>query len=284
MAQIFNYTDYRKFLKDRFSEIKSADRKFTYRYIASQVGFNSAGYFTQVLQSKSNLSERLILSIALLFGLKKRESRYFSMMVHYNQATTHEEKKQYFERMLGFKKGRVTTIDPDKYIFYDRWYYSAIRAVLHYHNFAGDYKKLARAIVPNITPAEARKAVRILEELHLITRNDAGRYSLTDKHITTGLNMDSVILNNFVINTLDIAKDALYRFDNEQRSYSALTLSISEQGYRLIKNRIDNFRKEIVEIVKNDSSVDRVYQINFQIFPLTPVAKTAKAEREIAHE
>jgi uncharacterized protein (TIGR02147 family) len=178
----------------------------------------------------------------------------------------------------------VTTIDPAKYIFYDRWYYSAIRAVLHYYNFVGDYKKLARAIVPNITPAEAKKAVRILEELNLIIRNDDGRYSLTDKHITTGLNTDSVIINNFVINTLDIAKDALYRFDKEQRSYSALTLSISEQGYQLIKNRIDNFRKEIVEIVKNDCTVDRVYQVNFQIFPLTPVSLTANAEKEAAHE
>jgi uncharacterized protein (TIGR02147 family) len=268
---VFNYTDYRKFLRDRIAELKAVDKKFTYQFIAHSAGFKSPGFVTQVLQGKSNLPDRFISELADLLQLKKREARYFELMVRYNQAKSHVEKKKYFEKMTVFKKGRQRTLDPDEFLFYDKWYYSAIRAILNYRKFDGDYKKLAKAVVPAIKPAEARKAVAVLEQLGLIARDRNGRYELTDKHITTGLDTDSVVINNFVVNTLEIAKDALYTFPKDKRRLSALTLSVSEEGFRDIRKRIDEFRAELVERVQKDRGIDRVYQVNFQLFPLTDV-------------
>jgi uncharacterized protein (TIGR02147 family) len=273
MSTIHNYTDYRKFLHDRFVELKADNKHFTYRYIAAQAGFKSPGFFTQVLQSKSNLSDRLIPSLARVFCLKPRDSHYFELMVHYNQSTSHVDKRLYFGKMVACKKAQVNTIAPDAYEFYDKWYYSAIRAIVHYNPFEGDYKKLARMVIPSITAAEAKKAIAVLCRLGFIERSDAGVYTITSKNITTGLNTDSVIINNFLINTLDIAKDAFYKFPKEKRSFSALTASVSDAGYEMIKKRIDEFRSELVELVKTDKEVDRVYQINFQLFPMTEVDK-----------
>jgi uncharacterized protein (TIGR02147 family) len=266
---VFNYTDYRKFLKDRVTELKAADKTFKQKAIAQQVGFKSPGFFTQILQGKSNLPERLISGMAEALKLKKMEARYFRLMVQYNQAKSHEKKKQFFEKMTGFKKGRKQTLDPEAFEFYDKWFYSAIRAVLDYHTFKGDYKELARMVMPSITPAEARKAVSVLEKLGMIKKGTGKDYRLTSKHVTTGLDTDSVVVNNFVVNTLEIAKDALYKFPRDKRRLSALTVSVSGEGYKQIQNRIDEFRKELVAMVENDRGIDRVYQVNFQIFPLT---------------
>jgi len=273
MSQIYNYTDYRKFLRDRFAELKAENGYFTYRYIAAKAGFRSPGFFTQVLQSKSNLSDRLIPSLSQVFCLKPRDSHYFELMVHYNQAVSHVDKRYYFGKMVASKKGQVNTIGPDAYEFYDKWYYSAIRAILHYRPIDGDYKRLAKMVIPSITPAEAKKAIAVLCRLGFIEKSDADVYTITSKNITTGLNTDSVVINNFLINTLDIAKDAFYKFPKEKRSFSALTASVSDAGYEMIKKRIDEFRSELVELVKTDKGVDRVYQINFQLFPMTQVDK-----------
>jgi uncharacterized protein (TIGR02147 family) len=273
MVSIFDYTDYRKFLKDCYEQRKAQHPEFTYRHLAAKAGFQSPGFFTQVLQAKSDLSSRLIPSIAEAFGLKPMEFRYFELMVRYNQADTHEEKKSFFERMIRYKKGNVRTINPDEYEFYDKWYYSAIRAALHYYRFDGDCRKLARMVAPAITPAEAKKAVAVLERLGLIQKNDTGVYELTQTHITTGLSTDSIVINNFVINTLEIAKDAFYRFPKDSRSFSALTLSVSAGGYEQIKRRADAFRQEIIDLVKADTDIDRAYQVNIQIFPLSPLSK-----------
>jgi uncharacterized protein (TIGR02147 family) len=273
MLPIHDYTDYRKFLQDRFAEMKAKHNHFTYRHVAAKAGFKSPGFLTQVLQSKSNLSDRLIPCLARVFDLKPRDSHYFELMVHFNQAVSHEEKKHYFGKMAACKKSKVNTIGPDAYEFYDKWYYSAIRAIVHYEPFSGDYKKLARTVIPSITVAEARKAVGVLLRLGFIDKSESGVYTITDKNITTGLNADSMVINNFLINTLDIAKDAFYKFPKEKRSFSALTASVSGEGYEMIKKRIDEFRSELVDLIKTDTGIDRVYQVNFQLFPLTDVDK-----------
>lgn len=274
MVSVFDYTDFRKFLRDRFAETKARDKSFTYRRLAALAGFKSAGFFTQVLQGSTNLSDAMIPRIAAAFELQKREAAYFGWMVRYNQTSSHDEKKYFFVRMAAFKKARVRTVDPESYDFYDKWYYSAIRAILHYHQFdGGDFKSLARMVVPSITPAEARRSVSVLERLGFIAKGPEGNYVLTDKHVTTGLETESIVINNFVINTLDIAKDAFYRFPKDKRNFSALTLSISDEGYNKIVEQCAEFRKTIVEIVQGDKNIDRVYQMNLQVFPLTGAGK-----------
>ncbi|HON11363.1 MAG TPA: TIGR02147 family protein [Chitinispirillaceae bacterium] len=276
MANIFDYTDYRKFLKDRSAYLKAANQNITYRYIAKTAGFKSAGFFSQVLNGSCNLPDRFIGSIAEIFQLRKREARYFELMVHYNQSENHDEKKRYFGKMVAFKKGRVKTIEPDAYAFYDRWYYSAIRAILNYYKFYDDYFKLSKMVIPHITAAEAKKAISVLERLGLIRRCSEGYYRLTENHITTGHDTDSVVINNFVLNTLDIAKDALYRFEKKDRNFSSLTLSISQNGYEKIRQKVEDLRAELVDLVKEDSGIDRVIQVNFQIFPLTDTKSSSE--------
>jgi uncharacterized protein (TIGR02147 family) len=275
MVEIFDYTDFRKFLKDRAVYLKTVDQPISYRYIAEVAGFKSAGFFTQVLNCSCNLPDRFIEKIAQVFQLKKREAKYFELMVHYNQSENHDEKKGYFGKMVAFKKGRVRTIEPDAYAFYDKWYYSAIRAILNYHDFEGDYSNLSKMVVPHISAAEAKKAITVLERLGLIKNKDGtGHFVLTDNHIATGINTDSVVINNFVLNTLDIAKDALYRFSKNERNFSALTLSVSKNGYETIKQKIEALRAELIDVVKKDTDIDRVIQVNFQIFPLTDTNTT----------
>jgi uncharacterized protein (TIGR02147 family) len=277
MVDIFDYTDYRKFLKDRAEYLKSTKQPISYRYIAEFAGFKSAGFFSQVLSSACDLPDRFIDKIAEVFQLRKREARYFELMVHYNQAENHDEKKTFFGKMVTFKKGRVKTIEPDAYAFYDKWYYSAIRALLNYITFDGDFFALSKMVIPHITAAEAKKAINVLERLELIEKDTTSNiYKLTSNHISTGLNTDSVVINNFVLNTLDIAKDALYRFSKKDRCFSALTLSVSQQGFDTIRQKIDSMRAELIDLVKHDTNIDRVVQVNFQIFPLTETDKTSE--------
>lgn len=274
---VFDYSDYRQFLRDKFAELKDKNRTFTYRFIATQAGLRSPGFLTQVFQGKSNLTQEMGQKIARIFGLTKMEIRFFRQLVGFSQAGTHEEKRQYFHKMTAFQKARSRLVSPGAYELYDHWYYTAIRALLHYYDFKGDFKALAKKISPSITPLEAKKAIKVLEQLGFIALNDQGRYVLTQKHITSGLETNSVLVNNFLVNTLDLGKDAFYRFPKEKRNFSALTLSVSQRGYAAILERIAQCRKEIIEIADQDQDVDRVYQANFQLFPLVPLPQEEKA-------
>ena len=54
-----------------------------------------------------------------------------------------------------------------------------------------------------------------------------------------------------------------------QRDISSLTLCLSAQGLRAFKERIQRFRKELLELSALEQRPAQVVQINVQLFPLS---------------
>jgi uncharacterized protein (TIGR02147 family) len=77
MIEPFEYLNYRKLLKDLYEERKAEQPFFSYRYIAQKVGFTSAGFFTNIISGKRNISPEYIFKFAEVFKLKKTENEYF---------------------------------------------------------------------------------------------------------------------------------------------------------------------------------------------------------------
>ena len=267
---IFDYTDYRKYLRDYYRNRKMADRSFTVRYIAEKVGFKSASFFSQLVNGRSNMSPELTFKFARFIGLNKRESDYLDVLVSYNQAKTHPQKKKLFEKLIGFKQSKIRTIDSKLYQFYDKWYYNAIRELLYFYPFSGNFQELAKILNPSISPEDAHKAVTLLEQWGLIKKDAGGRYIRSDNQsITTGMEAQSFYINNFQHAVLDLAKEALDRFARDERSLSTLTMSLSLEGYRKMSSEIHRFRQRMLTIAEEDTFENRVYQMNIQLFPLT---------------
>jgi uncharacterized protein (TIGR02147 family) len=267
---IFNYTDYRKYLKDYYKEKKAEDRAFTVRYIARKVGFRSASFFSQLINGRSNMSTELVYKFCRFLELDNKEREYFESLVNYNQAKNHAQKKSLFEKLASFKQSKLRTIDANLYEYYDKWYYSAIRELLYFFPFRGDFRALAKTLNPQIRPTEAERAIMLLEKWGLITKDKNGGYVRSDsRSITTGTEAQSFFINNFQHAVLDLAKGALDRFPRDVRSFSTLTMSLSNNAYRRIEEEISQCRRRILSIAEEDTSEDTVYQMNVQLFPVT---------------
>jgi uncharacterized protein (TIGR02147 family) len=269
--EIFDYSDYRQLLKDLYTERKARDAKFSYRFIALHAGFKSAGFFTQILQGKSNISLRTALSLAEVFKLKGQEMEYFENLVHFNQAQSQADKQHFFQKIVALKRGKAKTIDESQYELFTKWYYLAVRELLSFTLFREEYKEIGDALVPRISPAEAKDAIRVLEKLGLIRKNAAGFFERVDAALTTGDFWRSVAITQFQLATLDLARRSYDLVPGRHRNHSTLTLSISEADYRKIKDELGNMRKRILELARNSTLPDRVYQINFNIFPLSRI-------------
>jgi uncharacterized protein (TIGR02147 family) len=270
MANVFNYTDYRKFLGDFYAEEKSRSRKFNYRSLATSVGFKSAGHFTQILNGRANISARLVERFVAALKLNKREAAYFRHLVQYNQARSHEEKKQHFESMISFRESSIKVVDVRQYEFYDKWYYSAVREMLDFFPCDGNnLENLGKMVQPAIHPAEVAKSLSLLEELGMIKKDLNGLYKKADPVITTEYEAQAVAINNFVISTADLAKEAIDRFPRNERNLSWMTLSVSQEGFETIQEELRAFRARALEIARQDAKANRVYQFNFQVFPMS---------------
>jgi uncharacterized protein (TIGR02147 family) len=270
MIDIFEYIDYRKLLKDLYNERRAENKCFSYRYIAQKVGFSSAGFFANIIQGKRNISPEFIFGFARVFKLKKSETEYFELLVNFDQAKNHEQKKYYFEKILSSKKSKIKITEKQQYEFYSRWHYTAVREVLDIYKFNGeDYAELAKMVSPAITTAEAKKAIELLLGMGFIRKNKDGWFEQVDPFISTGYEAQSVAITNFLVSTIDLARQAVDRYPRDRRSMSALSFSISSEGYKAIDERLKTFRREILEIAKADKNKDRIYHVNFQIFPLS---------------
>jgi uncharacterized protein (TIGR02147 family) len=273
MIDLFEYIDYRKLLKDHYEQEKAEKPFFSYRYIAQKVGFSSAGFFTNIIQRKRNISQQMLLHFASLFKFNRAQTEYFELLVMFDQAKNHREKKYYFERILSSKRSKLKIVDKQQYEFYSKWYYTAVRELMNIYPFAGatddDFKDLGKMLAPPISAAEARKAITFLESAGFIGKNEKGIYIQSDPLISTGYDAQSVAITNFQMATADLAKEAIDRFERARRSVSTLTLSLSQEGYETVMERLKMFHREVLEIAKSDKKPDRIYHMNFHVFPMS---------------
>jgi uncharacterized protein (TIGR02147 family) len=277
--RIFDYTDYRNYLADYYKDQKFHTTYFSYRFFARKAKISSIGLYKDVVDGKQSLSRRAIAKFSEAMGHSKREAEYFEAMVFFTDASTVEERKLYFERMMTYHESKARIIDASGYEYYSQWHYSAIRALLSFHPFDGnDFASLASRLSPPIKTDQAKKAIEVLKRLGMIQRNEKGFYEPSEQIISTGAvpndrQVQALSIINFQRNLLSLAADAYDRYSERQMDMSTITLGVSRATRRLIKEEAAAFRKKILCLAKNDAQPECVYMLNCQFFPLTDPGK-----------
>jgi uncharacterized protein (TIGR02147 family) len=282
---VFDYTDYRKYLEDYYQEKKRTEPEFSYQHLAEKAGFNNRGFIYLIVKGKRSISKTNCFKISQALEHNKYEAEYFENCVAFNQAKGLKEKNHFFERLCSIKewgKGytRMQRITRAQFEFYATWYHSAVRSIIDMYPFKDDYRWLAQMVTPSITATQARHSVQLLEKLGMIQKQDDGTYALTEKNITTGPEVTALAVQNFHIKCTDLAKRAIQTVPNDERNITGLTMGISPQAYDKLCTEIRAFQDRIAEIVDRDTGSDRVYQMNFHLFPLSSnTTPTQEAEK-----
>ncbi|MDG5816669.1 TIGR02147 family protein [Chitinispirillales bacterium ANBcel5] len=274
-VDIYNYTDYRKFLNDYYTENKKKYPYFTLRYIAQKVGFKSASLFSQIIRARTNISPDLAHRFTVFLKLSDAQGDYFKKLVLYNQAKCHNDKKRYFQALTSFRMSKIRHIDSKYFYFYDKWYYSAIREVLYIKPLRlEDYRFLAGLLEPSISPVQAKQALLNLEKWGFIVKNSDGLYYRSDcLSTTTGTNVKSFYINNYQTEVLTLAHKAIDSLSKDCKEFSSLTMSLSDEAYSRFLEELQLFRHKLLSIAEDDKNENRIYQLNFQFFPLTKQIK-----------
>jgi uncharacterized protein (TIGR02147 family) len=273
MKPIYDYTNFRLFLKDYYEEQK-AEKGFTYRDFSRLTGMNSTSWLLHLIKGTKNLSADSVIRVAKALKLNKAEAEYFENMVPFTQARTNGAKDQYYQRMLSLKrKLKIAKIGEEQYDYYTKWYHPVVRSMVTKIGFgdAGsgyDFALLGRCLMPPIPAREAKKSVLLLEKLGLIVKDAAGRYTQSSAVISTGDEVASLNVVNYHKQVSKLAEGAHDLSLKDERDISALTLGIGETDFHRIKARIQAFRKEIMDMAMGSEDPDRVYQLNFQLFPV----------------
>lgn len=274
MLSIYEYTDYKKYLADWFIEKKTLRPSFSYNLFAKKAGFVDKGFFHNVIHGKRELTKESLVKVSRAIGHTASEAIYFENLVFFNKSSDTTDKSYYFEKMNSVKcseKNAVAAMQlrSDQFDYFSSWYISAVRSLIDMFPFSNDYEWLSRTIIPNITPKQAKNAVRILEKLNLIERQKNGTFRVTSKTITTGPEVASLAVSCFHKKTAELAANSIDTAPSDKRDITGLTLGISEYTYTAICEELRECRRKIIMLAEQDRKSDRTYQLNLQLFPLT---------------
>jgi uncharacterized protein (TIGR02147 family) len=268
--EVYEFLDYREYLKAYYEFNKKKDAQFSHRIMARKMGFTSPNFLKLVIDKERNIGKSSLQKIIKGLGLKKKEAEYFSYLVFFIKAKTRIEKNYYYSLISSLRSKKIISpIQKDQFKYYNDWYNIVIRELINNQPVDVDYTEIAKKIIPPVLPKQVKKSIKILEELGLIERTKNGRFVQSSPLINTGNEVESLLLKNFHDKMIELGRLSLEQFPSEKREISSCTVKISEKGFKRLKARLQEFREEVLQIVKEDDKVDRIAQVNFQLFPLS---------------
>ena len=92
MQSVFDYLDYREFLKDFYEKRKQEGSYFSYRLFSSRVGID-ASYLAKVIIKTRHISNKSIPAFIKFCGLKGKEADYFENLVYFGKAKSDKQSR-----------------------------------------------------------------------------------------------------------------------------------------------------------------------------------------------
>ena len=274
MKRIEYYSNYRKFLKDLYADKKKRFSFFSNRYFCRKSGVKSPSLLKEVIEGKRNLTDKTISAFAKGFGLNENDTKFFNLLVFFNQSKDPQVKQQLLEQMRGLtRKVKQEAIPIDLYAYYSKWYHPVIRELACILDWKEDFSILARSVSPPIKKTEARKSVTLLLELGFLIKTNDGKYKQSHPAITTGREVTSVGVRSLNRRLSVMGTEAVDRYPPSERDITSLTIGISKKSYSLIKEEIQEFKNRVIRIVDDDKESNRVYNLNVHLFPLSEKSK-----------
>jgi len=274
-VNIFEYLDYRQFLRDFYRAKKATEYGFSYRAFSRRAGIRSVNYLKLVMDGERNLTPEMAHQFARGCGLDEQATDYFCELVAFNQTKTTDERNRCYERLARFKQYRTLhRLDAAQAAYHGTWYIPAIRELIARQDFQEDPKWVSHVLLPRITAGEAQKALETLSVLGLVTRDETGRLRQTEPLVTTGSGPLGHHVVNYHRSMMERAAEALDTVPRAEREISSLTLCVSEEVLSDLKERIREFRRELLQVAELSGPPERVVQVNFQLFPLSEKKET----------
>jgi uncharacterized protein (TIGR02147 family) len=174
---------------------------------------------------------------------------------------------------------KIHPLKESQYHYLSRWYFVLIRELVGLPGFKEDYDWVSKQILYSITPLEAKKTVEELIKLGMLERDPSGKLIQTSVNVGTP---DEVTVSSVAQCHRELMAKASESIDvvpRSKRDISAVTFTLSEKGAGQIKEKIQKFRKEILEIVSRDGDHDSVYQLNFQFFTLAKISREDEGDK-----
>jgi len=272
---IWDYGDYRAFVKAVLDDWKVTRKHFSLRWFADRAGFSSHSFVGLVIAGKRNLGPDGADKVARIFKLKGPPLDYFKTLVRHNQAETASEREETLEAMKKARAARdAKKLGRDHWRYYDRWETPVVRELAAWTKDGIDPAKLGDMFVPALKVERVREALDLLLELGLL-RRDGDRW-VADDAVVTAVEIPGQVVREARTQYLLRAIEAAERLPATERHASWAVLATSKKTLEEVFHLLDEARQKCLAEAVADPDVDGVYAVSLQAFPIARIPRDSR--------
>lgn len=269
IPSIYQYLDFRAYLRDWFQARKAANPRFSHRLLARRAGITGPSTLLNVMEGRRNISGTAAAEVARAMGLDDDARAFFLALVRIacsEDAAVREAALEQVQATRRFREARV--LDAASLRFLSLWYLPAIFELSRCAAFRADPEWIAAALRPTITPQQASDALSALRDLGLL-RVSEGRWIPTDVSVVTPHEVSGLAVRAYHRSMMQRAQEAL-DFDERERHLCGVTVAVPAGLLPALKSELDRFQERILHLcdgVEGDRA--SVMQLNLQLVPLS---------------
>jgi len=266
--EVFEYLDYREYLKAYYTWKKEINRSFSYLMFSKLAGKGSPNFIKYIIDGKRKLNVKNIPNICSACKLEGKKLEYLATLIKWNESydpVTREFLWKHLKKMIPKTKYYVLKEFESKIL--NRWYFLLLIEMINHKNFKYDPEWISKMIYSNVSPQEIQQTYQLLIDMGLIEKTGSKLRRQKTKIISTS-DLPSEFIRNYHKNIIPLGIEALTKIPVTKRQITSATLSIKKNDINFIKQKIKEFRDEIIDHVEKVDQADEIYQLNLQFFPL----------------
>ena len=268
--KIFDYLDYRSFIKDRLEWLSSQNSKYSQRWLAKRMNLKSAGLLSMIIKGERNLSREKAAAMSQGLGLNGEDCEYFNLLCELGNTKEDETRKDILEKIrIGFQDGLFKQLNNEGFEAMKFWYIPAIREMVRIRCFKADPSWISYCL--GITEKEAQHGWSFLVEKEFV-KEESNRWVRSDPSIHNLRKIPLAIIHQFQLAMIQKAINAV-SLPTEQRLFETLTFSIPRELQPKIESAIKRFCRELDFLAESHLQADEVFQLNVQLFSLSNLYK-----------
>jgi uncharacterized protein (TIGR02147 family) len=265
---IYEYRDPRRYLMDRFNEIKKKNSRYSLRGFAKLLGLSSHSGLVQFINGDRSLSKKCIDPITKALKLNTVEKEYFELLVELSKTQAEEsDKLEDRLKVLSLKATTKTTSDGIEEILEEPLNFYLLE-MADIAPIVNELKKLRLRLKLNYSEEEIRVALDNLLSAGFLKMNVEGNYIRDKRRFIRGESDKPLkVGKEYHKRVLAHAAEAILKNKIEEREFNGVVLNVDGNKLSQMKKDIRDFINEF--IVKYDEpSADNVktYQLNQQLF------------------
>jgi uncharacterized protein (TIGR02147 family) len=278
--KVYEYLDVGLYLRDYYQYRKAIRQGFSYEKWADELSFKSRSFLRMMVLGKKKLTPKLVESLAETLFSQKEEQEYFFCLVKYSQASGVKERHIFGQKMMQILKNhnQPSIITGDESFTSDP-IYARLLSLFSYP----DIEKSVSVLSQLISQGEdvTLRALDSLESWGHI-KKDLGaadiRWSSSVGMFKVADNKGSKGIHKFHEKSLTEAIQA-FEMPVSVRSYKSLLLPMSSEDFVVFNEMLNEFSKEqMARHNPKEYRGKRVYQVNFNIYPVTQELPELQAE------